>query len=102
MNYPRKPDFNLYQSRHCAYITYSVNTWVFRILSVAPGSNVLDLDLRKTVLLQEPPFLVAEHVGGDGLQGLDPQLILLVVVAGLFRSNSTIKKQVTFFSRSFS
>ena len=36
------------------------------------------------MLLQEPPFLVAKLVGGDGLQGLGPQLILLVVVAGFF------------------
>ena len=24
INYPKKPGFNLYQLRHCAYITYSV------------------------------------------------------------------------------
>ena len=24
MNYSQKPGFNLYQSRHCVYITYSV------------------------------------------------------------------------------
>ena len=34
MNYPKKPGFNLYQSRHCACITYSVKTWFFKILSV--------------------------------------------------------------------
>ena len=27
MNYSKKPGFNLYQSRHCAYIIYSVKTW---------------------------------------------------------------------------
>ena len=27
MNYPKKPGFNLCQSRHCAYITYCVKTW---------------------------------------------------------------------------
>ena len=27
MNYPKKPGFNLYQSRHCAYKTYSLKTW---------------------------------------------------------------------------
>ena len=26
MNYPKKQVFNLYQLRHCAYITYSVKT----------------------------------------------------------------------------
>ena len=34
MNYPKKPGFNLYQSTHCAYITYSVKTWSLKILSV--------------------------------------------------------------------
>ena len=34
MNYPKIPGFNLYQSRHCAYITYSVKTWVLKNLSV--------------------------------------------------------------------
>ena len=34
MNYPKKPGFNLYQSRHCAYITYSVKTWFLKILSL--------------------------------------------------------------------
>ena len=34
MNYPKKPGFNLYQSRHCAYITYGVKTWFLKILSV--------------------------------------------------------------------
>ena len=34
MNYPKKPSFNLYQSRHCAYITYSVKTWFLKILSL--------------------------------------------------------------------
>jgi len=34
VNYPKKPGFNLYQSRHCAYITYSVKTWFLKILSV--------------------------------------------------------------------
>ena len=27
MNYPKKPGLNLYQSLHCAYITYSVKIW---------------------------------------------------------------------------
>ena len=35
MNYPKKTGFNLYQSRHCAYMTYSVKTWFFKILSVS-------------------------------------------------------------------
>ena len=30
MNYPKKSGFNLYQSRHCAYITYSVKTWFLK------------------------------------------------------------------------
>ena len=34
MNYPKKQGFNLYQSRHCAYITYNVKTWFLKILSV--------------------------------------------------------------------
>ena len=34
MRYPKKPGFNLYQLRHCAYITYSVKTWFLKILSV--------------------------------------------------------------------
>ena len=34
MNYPKKTGFNLYESRHCAYITYSVKTWFFKNLSV--------------------------------------------------------------------
>ena len=37
MNYPKKTSFNLYQSRHCAYITYSVKTWFLKILSVGGG-----------------------------------------------------------------
>ena len=32
----KKTGFNLYQSRHCAYITYSVKTWFLTILYVAP------------------------------------------------------------------
>ena len=35
MNYPKKPGFNLYKSRHCASITYSVKTWFLKILFVA-------------------------------------------------------------------
>ena len=35
MNYLKKTGFNLYQSRHCAYITYSVKTWFLKILSVS-------------------------------------------------------------------
>ena len=34
MNYPKKTSFNLYQSRHWAYLTYSVKTWFLKILSV--------------------------------------------------------------------
>ena len=34
VNYPKKPGFNLYQLRHCAYITYSVKTWFLKNLSV--------------------------------------------------------------------
>ena len=39
MNYPKKPGFNLYQSLHCAYITYSVKTWFFKPLSIAVGNR---------------------------------------------------------------
>ena len=34
MNYPKKPGFKLYQSRHCAYIIYSVKTWFLKNLYV--------------------------------------------------------------------
>ena len=34
MNYPKKPGFDLYESLHCAYITYRVKTWFFKNLSV--------------------------------------------------------------------
>ena len=30
MNYLKKPGFNLYQSWHCAYKTYSVKTWFLK------------------------------------------------------------------------
>ena len=30
MNYPKKTGFNLYQSRHCVYITYSVKNWFLK------------------------------------------------------------------------
>ena len=33
-NYPKKIGFNLYQSRHCAYITYSLKTWFLKNVSV--------------------------------------------------------------------
>ena len=39
MNYPKKTGFNLYQSRHCTYITYSVKTWFLKIFSV--GAYIL-------------------------------------------------------------
>ena len=39
MNYPKKTGFNLYQSLHCAYITYSVKTWFFKTLSIAVGNH---------------------------------------------------------------
>ena len=35
MNYSIKSGFNLYQSRHCAYITYTVKTWFLKNLSVS-------------------------------------------------------------------
>ena len=35
MNYPKKTCFNLFQSRHCSYILYSVKTWFLKILSVS-------------------------------------------------------------------
>ena len=35
MNYPQKTGFNWYQTRHCAYITYSEKTWFLKILSVS-------------------------------------------------------------------
>ena len=33
MNYPKKPGFNMYESRHCANITCSVKTWFLKSLS---------------------------------------------------------------------
>ena len=33
----QKSRFNLYQSRHCAYITYNVKTWFLKNLSVCTG-----------------------------------------------------------------
>ena len=35
MNYPKKTGFNLYQLRHCTYITYGVKAWFLKNLSVA-------------------------------------------------------------------
>ena len=32
---PKKPGFNLYQSRHCAYITHSVKTWFLKNVTVS-------------------------------------------------------------------
>ena len=45
MNYPKKPGFSLYQSRHCAYITYSVKTWFLTNLSVctSQGLHIFDI-----------------------------------------------------------
>ena len=31
MNYPKKPGFNLHQSRYCAYTTYSLKTWFLKV-----------------------------------------------------------------------
>ena len=44
MNYPKKPGFNRYESWHCAYITYSVQTCFFLNLSVL-YCNILKLIL---------------------------------------------------------
>ena len=38
MNYPKKTGFNLHESQHCAFITYSVKTWFLKNLSVCPYS----------------------------------------------------------------
>ena len=46
MNYPKKPGFNLYQSRHCAYITYSVKSWYFKKISVIKLQKVQYITLR--------------------------------------------------------
>ena len=40
-NYPKKSGFNLYQSRHCACITYSVKTWFLKNLYVCDSSFVI-------------------------------------------------------------
>ena len=37
----KKTGFNLYQSRHCAYITFSVKTRFLKILSVPGYSGVV-------------------------------------------------------------
>ena len=34
MNYPKKQGFNLYESRHCAYITYSLKNLGLKNLSI--------------------------------------------------------------------
>ena len=34
MNYPKKPGFNLHESRHCGYIKYSVKTFFLKSLSI--------------------------------------------------------------------
>ena len=36
----QKTDFNLYQSRHSAYITYSVKTWFLKLFSVVKNENL--------------------------------------------------------------
>ena len=43
----QKQGLNLYESRHCVYITYSVKTWVLKNLSVvyARISKVIFFDL---------------------------------------------------------
>ena len=43
MNYPKKPGFNLYQLRHCAFITYIVKTWFLKNLSAALAQTLLAL-----------------------------------------------------------
>ena len=40
MNYPKKPGFNKYQSRHCASIIYRVKTWFLKNLSVFRSGGV--------------------------------------------------------------
>ena len=48
MNYAKKTGFNIYESRHCAYITYSVKTWFLKNLSVYKTNldiSVLLIDL---------------------------------------------------------
>ena len=42
MNYPKKTGFNLYESRHCAYITYSVKTWFLKNLSVYKHKHIYE------------------------------------------------------------
>ena len=44
MNYPKKTGFNLYQSRYCAFITYSVKTWFLKNLSVHQESGIKNVD----------------------------------------------------------
>ena len=47
MTYPKKTGFNLYQSRHCAYITYSVK----------PGFEKLSLYIWKSMnIVKISPF----------------------------------------------
>ena len=53
MNYPKKPGFNLNQSRHCAYTTYSVKTWLLKILSVYARKGKMSFITKKSVCLVE-------------------------------------------------
>ena len=46
MNYPKKTGFNLYKSRHCAYITYSVKILsvfkaVYKFTAVVMNNNTI-------------------------------------------------------------
>ena len=41
MNCPKKPGFDLYQSRHRAYTTYKVKTWFSKILCIKIRKNIL-------------------------------------------------------------
>ena len=61
MNYTKKPDFNLYQSRHCAYITYSVKTWFLKVLSVHPNKMFEPLCIY-SVTLCDNTYVVDENL----------------------------------------
>ena len=72
MNYPKKTGFNLYQSRHCAYITYTVKTWFLKILSVSQKQFILSstmvckcwntLNINKLQVLVPTPWTSAKTI----------------------------------------
>ena len=75
MNYPKKTGFNLYESRHCAYITYSVKTWVLKNLSVYVCVCVyLKIQMnavKVTVFSSNVPIIQEAHFGVKNTKSKD-------------------------------